>query len=90
MYYLHRRYEYTRMLFPWFLLAEYIVSSCPVANSREFLVHNHVTRQPCWCQYKRIFSRRIYLTMEFISQRREMLLFFLTNIAVVASLTNQQ
>ena len=36
---------------------------------REFLVCNQLTRRPCWCQYNRIF-----LEVEFSSQRREMLL----------------
>ena len=41
-------------------------------------------------QYNRIFSRRIYLKMEFSSQKREMLLFFITNMADVTSRSNRQ
>ena len=41
-------------------------------------------------QYKRIFSRRIYMNIEFIFQRREMLLFLTTNMAAVTSRTNYQ
>ena len=41
-------------------------------------------------QYNKIFSRRIYLKMEFSSQKREMLLFFITNIADVTSRSNRQ
>ena len=37
-----------------------------------------------------IFFRRIYMKMEFISQRREMLLFLTTNIATVTSRANRQ
>ena len=41
-------------------------------------------------QYKRIFSRRIYMKIEFSSQRKEMLLFWTTNMAAVTSRANQQ
>ena len=41
-------------------------------------------------QYNRIFSRRIYMKIEFGSQRREMLLFLTTNMAAVTSRANQQ
>ena len=48
---------------------------------------------PCWGhvggQYNSIFSRRIYLKMEFSSQRGEMLLFLTTNMAAVMSHANQ-
>ena len=37
-----------------------------------------------------IFFRRIYMKMEFISQRRGMLLFLTTNIATVTSRANRQ
>ena len=37
-----------------------------------------------------LFFRRIYMKMEFISQRREMLLFLTTNIATVTSRANRQ
>ena len=40
--------------------------------------------------YKRIFSRRIYMKIEFSFQRREMLLFLTTNMAAVTSRTNYQ
>ena len=40
-------------------------------------------------QYNRIFSRRIYMKIEFSSQRREMLLFFTTNMVAVMSSANQ-
>ena len=36
------------------------------------------------------FSRRIYMKIEFSSQRREMLLFLTTNMAAVTSRANQQ
>ena len=36
------------------------------------------------------FSQRIYVKIEFSSQRREMLLFFTTNMAAVTSRANQQ
>ena len=39
---------------------------------------------------KRIFPRRIYMKIEFSSQRREMLLFLTTNMAAVTSRANQQ
>ena len=42
------------------------------------------------CQNKRIFPRRIYMKIEFSSQRREMLLFLTTNMAAVTSRANQQ
>ena len=38
----------------------------------------------------RICSRRIYMKMEFSSQRREMFLFLITNMAAVTSRANQQ
>ena len=38
-----------------------------------FLVCNHVERRPCWRSIHRIFSRRIYIKIEFSSERREML-----------------
>ena len=38
----------------------------------------------------RICSRRIYMKMEFSSQRREMFLFVITNMAAVTSRANQQ
>ena len=41
-------------------------------------------------QNKRIFPRRIYMKIEFSSQRREMLLFLTTNMAAVTSRANQQ
>ena len=41
-------------------------------------------------QYKRIFSRRIYMKIELSFQRREMLLFLTTNMAAVTSRTNYQ
>ena len=41
-------------------------------------------------QYNRIFSRRIYMKIEFSSQRREMLLFLSTNMAAMTSRVNQQ
>ena len=41
-------------------------------------------------QYNRIFCRRTYMKIEFGSQRREMLLFFTTNMAAVTSRVNQQ
>ena len=41
-------------------------------------------------QNKRIFPRRIYIKIEFSSQRREMLLFLTTNMAAVRSRANQQ
>ena len=41
-------------------------------------------------QNKRIFPRRIYMKIEFSSQRREMLLFLTTNLAPVTSRANQQ
>ena len=37
-----------------------------------------------------IFFRRIYMKMEFISQRREMFLFLTTNIAAMTSRANRQ
>ena len=40
--------------------------------------------------YNRFFSRRIYMKIEFSSLRREMLLFFITNMAAVTSRANQQ
>ena len=40
-------------------------------------------------QYNRIFPRRIYMKMEFSSQRREMLLFLTANMAAVTSRANQ-
>ena len=48
---------------------------------------------PCWDhvggQYSSIFSRIIYMKIEFSSQRREMLLFLTTNMAAVMSHANQ-
>ena len=41
-------------------------------------------------QNKRIFPRRMYMKIEFSSQRREMLLFLTTNMAAVTSRANQQ
>ena len=41
-------------------------------------------------QNKRIFPRRMYVKIEFSSQRREMLLFSTTNMAAVTSRANQQ
>ena len=41
-------------------------------------------------QNKRIFPRKIYMKIEFSSQRREMLLFLTTNMAAVTSRANQQ
>ena len=41
-------------------------------------------------QYNIFFSRRIYMKMEFSSQGREMLLFFITNMAAVTSHANNQ
>ena len=41
-------------------------------------------------QYSSIFSRRIYMKIEFSPQRREMLLFLTTNMAAVMSHANQQ
>ena len=41
-------------------------------------------------QNKRIFPRRIYMKIEFSSQRTEMLLFLTTNMAAVTSRANQQ
>ena len=41
-------------------------------------------------QNKRIFPRRIYMKIEFSSQRREMLLFLTANMAAVTSCANQQ
>ena len=41
-------------------------------------------------QCNRVFSRRIYMKIEFSSQRREMLLFLTTNMAAVTSRANQQ
>ena len=38
----------------------------------------------------KFFSQRIYMKIEFSSQRREMLLFLTTNIAAVTSRANQQ
>ena len=37
-----------------------------------------------------LFSRRIYMKMEFSSQRREMLLFLMTKMAAVTSPANQK
>ena len=53
-----------------------------------FLVCNHVTRRPCWRPKQQIYYRRIYMKMEFSSQRREMLCSFLTtNMAAVKKIT---
>ena len=52
--------------------------------------------QPCYKtamfggQYNSIFSRRIYMKIEFSSQRREMHLFLTINMAAVTSRANQQ
>ena len=40
-------------------------------------------------QYNRNFARKIYMEMEFSSQRRDILLFLTTNMAAVTSLANQ-
>ena len=40
-------------------------------------------------QYNRNFARKIYMKIEFSSQRRDMLLFLTTNMAAVTSLANQ-
>ena len=69
---------------------KYSPKSCVVKFHVQFLVCNHVTRRPCWGQNKRIFPRRIYMKIEFSSQRREMLLFLTTNMAAVTSRANQQ
>ena len=49
---------------------------------------NHVTGQPCKGQYNRIFSRRIYMKMEFSFQRREMLSFLTSNSCRLEKLIN--
>ena len=60
-------------------------------QSGEFLVCNHVTWRPCWGSINGcIFSWRIYMKMEFSSQRRKKLLFLTTNMAAVTSRANQQ
>ena len=41
-------------------------------------------------EYSRIFPGRIYMKMEFSSQRREMLLFLTTSMAAVTSRANQE
>ena len=60
----------------------------------EFLACNHVTRQPCWwCvsgQYNRCFFRRIYMKIEFSSQRRETLFVLNHQHTTVTSRANQQ
>ena len=43
-----------------------------------------------WFNVIEFFSRRIYMKIEFSSQRREMLLFLITNMAAVTSRANQQ
>ena len=58
--------------------------------SSQFLVCNHVTRRPCWWSIQKKFLRKICIKTEFISQRRETLLFLTTNMAAVTSLANQQ
>ena len=55
-----------------------------------FLVCNHVTRRPCWWLIQKKFFCKICIKIEFISQRRETLLFLTTNMAAVTSLANQQ
>ena len=40
-------------------------------------------------QYNKIFCRRIYMTMEFSSQRKKMILVLATNLAAVTSRANQ-
>ena len=55
-----------------------------------FLVCNHFTRRPCWCSIQKKFLGKICIKIEFISQRRETLLFLTTNMAAVTSLANQQ
>ena len=53
---------------------------------------NHVVRQPFWASiHQKNFSwRRIYMKLEFSSQRKEMFLFLTTNMAAVTSRANQQ
>ena len=41
-------------------------------------------------QYNRNFTRKIYMKIDFSSQRREMLLFLTTNMAAVTSRANEQ
>ena len=55
-----------------------------------FFVCNHVTRRPCWWSIQKKFFCKICIKIEFISQRRETLLFLTTNMAAVTSLANQQ
>ena len=57
---------------------------------RLFLVCNHVTRRPCWWSIQKKFFGKICIKIEFISQRRETLLFLTPNMAAVTSLANQQ
>ena len=59
-------------------------------NRFRFLVCNHVTRRHVGGQNKRLFPRRIYMNIEFSSQRREMILFLTTNMAAVTSRANHQ
>ena len=53
-----------------------------------FLALNHVTRRPWWSIQKK-FLGKICIKIEFISQRRETLLFLTTNMSAVTSLANQ-
>ena len=55
-----------------------------------FFVCNHVTRRPCWWSIQKNFFCKMCIKIEFISQRRETLLFLTTNMAAVTSLANQQ
>ena len=55
-----------------------------------FFVCNHVTRRPCWWSIQKEFFCKICIKIEFISQRRETLLFLTTNMAAVTSLANKQ
>ena len=58
------------------------------------LACSHVTRRPCWrCvggQYNTLFFRRIYMKMEFSSQRREMLFVLDYQHTTVTARANQQ
>ena len=60
----------------------------------EFLACSHLTRRPCWwCvggQYNRVCFRRIYMKIEFSSQRREMLFVLDHQHTTVTSHANQQ
>ena len=59
--------------------------SRPKGNWRQcvFLDCNHVQGGQVGGQFNRIFSRRMYMKIEFSSQRTEMLLFLTTNMAAV-------